>query len=112
MKQRNKPRRRSSGQHQQGSIQTITRAVTHIRLHDANASKLAALDAVAEVYLGLCQQYVTLFCTDEAPDLFRATCFATPLSQRWQRVAIQQAAGIAKSGVPIMRMPMKSMWKR
>jgi transposase len=98
VKQRNKPRRRSSGRHQRhGSTQTITRAVTHIRLSDMHASKLAALDALAEVYLGLCQQYVTLFCTDEAPDPFRATCFATPLSERWQRVAIQQAAGIAKS---------------
>jgi transposase len=77
--------------------QTITRAVTRIRLHDANAGKLAALDAVAEVYLPLCQQYVTLFCTDETPDKFRATCFVTPLSQRWQRVAIQQAAGIAQT---------------
>ena len=55
------------------------------------------LDTLAEVYLALCQQYVTLFCTAEAPDKFRATCFATPLSQRWQRVAIQQAAGIAES---------------
>jgi Putative transposase DNA-binding domain len=97
MKQR-KPRRRSAGQHQQqGSTQTITRAVTHIRLYDANASKLAALDALAEVYLPLCQQYVTLFCTEEAPDPYRAPCFVTPLSERWQRVAIQQAAGIAKS---------------
>ena len=62
-----------------------------------NAGKLAALDDLAQVYLPLCQQYVTLFCTDESPDKFRATCFATPLSERWQRVAIQQAAGIAKS---------------
>jgi Putative transposase DNA-binding domain len=89
--------RRPSGNQQQGTTQTITRAVTHIRLQDANAGKLTALDAVAGVYLPLCQQYVTLFCTDEAPDKFRATCFATPLSQRWQRVAIQQAAGIATS---------------
>ena len=95
MKQR-QPRCRL-GHHQHGSTQTITRAVTHIRLHDVNTGKLAALDAVAEVYLPLCQQYVTLFCTDEAPDKFRATCFAAPLSERWQRVAIQQAAGIAQA---------------
>ena len=95
LKQR-KPRSRS-GHQQQGSTQTITRAVTHIRLQDVNAGKLAMLDTLAEVYLALCQQYVTLFCTAEAPDKFRATCFATPLSQRWQRVAIQQAAGIAES---------------
>src|SRR5713226_3312896 len=77
--------------------QTITRAVTHIRLEAANAGKLAALDDLAQVYLVLCQQYVTLFCTDERPNKLRASLFATPLSERWQRVAIQQAAGIAKS---------------
>ena len=37
------------------------------------------------------------FCTQEQPDKFRATCFVTSLSERWHRVAIQQAAGIAKS---------------
>jgi len=77
--------------------QTLTRAVTHIRLEAANAGKLTALDALAQVYLPLCQQYVTLFCTDERPNKVRAPLFATPLSERWQRVAIQQAAGIAQS---------------
>src|SRR6266481_10027977 len=91
MKQR---KRRHTGPY---DPQTITRAVTHIRLEAANAGKLAALDDLAQVYLPLCQQYVTLFCTDERPDKFRATCFPTPLSERWQRVAIQQAAGIAQS---------------
>ncbi len=76
---------------------TITKAVTHIRLIEVNPGKLAALDALAPVYLALCQQYVTLFCTEESPDKFHAPVFATPLSERWQRVAIQQAAGIAKS---------------
>jgi hypothetical protein len=80
-----------------GEPQTITKAVTHIRLEATNAGKLAALDDLAQVYLPLCQQYVTRFCTDEHPDKFRATCFPTPLSERWQRVAIQQAAGIAQS---------------
>src|SRR5712692_8701942 len=77
--------------------QTLTRAVTHIRLEAANAGKLAALDDLAQVYLPLCQQYVTLFCTGERPNKLRAPLFATPLSERWQRVAIQQAAGIAQS---------------
>ena len=77
--------------------QRITRAVTHIRLEAANGGKLAALDELAQVYLALCQQYVTLFCTQERPNKLRAPLFATPLSERWQRVAIQQAAGIAKS---------------
>src|SRR5689334_3026400 len=77
--------------------QTITRAVTHIRLEAVNGGKLAALDELAQVYLSLCQQYVTLFCTQERPNKLRAPLFATPLSERWHRVAIQQAAGIARS---------------
>jgi len=77
--------------------QTITRAVTHIRLEEVNGGKLAALDALAPVYLALCQQYVTLFCTEEQPDKYHDPLFETPLSERWQRVAIQQAAGIAQS---------------
>ncbi|HEX6553782.1 MAG TPA: transposase, partial [Ktedonobacteraceae bacterium] len=80
-----------------GEPQTITKAVTHIRLLEANAGKLAALDTLAPVYLALCQQYVTLFCTDELPNAFYVPCFLTELSERWHRVAIQQAAGIAKS---------------
>jgi hypothetical protein len=77
--------------------QRITKAVTHIRLEATNAGKLAALDELAQVYLPLCQQYVTLFCTQERPNKLRAPLFATLLSERWQRVAIQQAAGIARS---------------
>ena len=80
-----------------GEPRTITKAVTHIRLEALNPGKLTALDALAEVYLELTQQYVTLFCTNEVPNSFRAPCFPTSLSERWHRVAIQQAAGIAKS---------------
>ncbi len=81
----------------QARPQTITKAVTHIRLLEVNPGKLAALDALAPVFLALCQQYITLFCTEEQPDKFHAPTFATPLSERWHRVAIQQAAGIAQS---------------
>src|SRR5215470_9358354 len=91
MKQR---KRRHTGPY---DPQTITRAVTHIRLEAANAGKLTALDDLAQVYRVLCQQYVTLFCTEERPNKLRAPLFATPLSERWQRVAIQQAAGIARA---------------
>jgi hypothetical protein len=91
MKQRN---HRLRGQDE---TQTITRAVTHIRLGEANSGKLAALDELAQVYLTLCQRYVTLFCTDQSPDKFHPTCFDTPMSERWHRVAIQQAAGIARA---------------
>lgn len=76
---------------------TITKAVTHIGLEASNPGKSAVLDQLAEVYLSLTQQYVTLFCANEVPNGFRAPCFLTPLSERWHRVAIQQAAGIAKS---------------
>jgi hypothetical protein len=37
----------------------LTRAVTHVRLCDANHAKIAALDALIETYLRLCQQYTT-----------------------------------------------------
>lgn len=80
-----------------GELSRITRSVAHIRLTEANSGKLAALNELAPVYLALCQQYVTLFCTDEQPDTFHPPVFASPLSERWHRVAIQQAAGIAQS---------------
>jgi hypothetical protein len=75
----------------------LTYAVTHIRLSDANAGKLAQLDALAEAYMQLCQQYLTAFCTDSIPDKFAEAWVASPLSARWQRAAIQHAAGIAQS---------------
>jgi len=80
-----------------GEPQRITKAVTHIRLTETNPGKLAALDQLAHVFLQLVQQYVILFCTDEMPDAFSAPYFVSELSERWHRVAIQQAAGIAKS---------------
>ncbi len=81
----------------QGKPQRLTKAVTHIRLIEVNPGKLAALDALALVYLALCQHYVVLFCTEEQPDKFHPPVFTTSLSERWHRVAIQQAAGIAQS---------------
>jgi len=80
-----------------GEPQRITKAVTHIRLAETNPGKLTALDQLAHVFLPLVQQYVTLFCTEEPPDKFRDALFPTPLSERWHRVVIQQAAGIAQS---------------
>jgi Putative transposase DNA-binding domain/Probable transposase len=75
----------------------LTRAVTHIHLCDANHAKIVALDALAAAYLHLCQQYTTYFCRAALPDKYAAPCFASPLSQRWHRVAMQHAAGIAQS---------------
>jgi len=75
----------------------LTRAITHIRLTDANLGKLVQLDVLADEYIRLCQQYVTAFCTDMAPDKYAAAWLKSPLSARWQRVVIQHAAGIAHS---------------
>jgi hypothetical protein len=80
-----------------GEPYPVTRAVTHIRLVEVNPGKLAALDALALVYLALCQQYITLFCTTESPNKLRDPLYPTPLSERWHRVAIMQAAGVARS---------------
>ena len=89
----NKKRRRKKK-----TKQTLTRAVTHIRLIEANPGKLAALDALLAVYLPLCQQYTTLFCQAEtSPDKYMDPVFESELSDRLHRVAMQQAAGIAKS---------------
>src|SRR3989440_6467036 len=91
-KQRKKKKRITAGE-----PYPVTRAVTHIRLVEVNPGKLAALDALAPFYLALCQQYVTLFCTTEPPNKLRDPLYRTPLSERWHRVAMQQAAGIARS---------------
>src|SRR6266545_6177382 len=78
---------------------TLTRAITHIpiRLDAANVGKLAQLDALAEAYKALCQQYVTAFCTDVEPDKYADAWLDSALSARWQRVVIQHAAGVAQS---------------
>jgi hypothetical protein len=65
----------------------LTHAVTQIRLIEANAGKLDALDHLVVVFQALCQQYVTVFCAAEAsPDKFAKPIFATELSERWHRV--------------------------
>src|SRR6266516_4637224 len=85
-------------EHEKKTKRTITRAVTHIGLIEANPGQLEALDRLVTVYLVLCQQYVRLLCTQEVtPDKYASPAFETELSERWHRVAIQQAAGIAKS---------------
>src|SRR5258708_17382770 len=80
------------------SKQTITRAVAHIRLLEANVGKLSTLDARVRAYLELCQQYTTLFCQAESkPDKWSEPVYATELSERLHGVAMKQAAGIAQS---------------
>jgi len=41
--------------------------------------------------------FSTLFCREVPPDRFSPPIFASPLSERWHRVAIQQASGTAQS---------------
>src|SRR5260370_3768345 len=66
------------------SKQTITRAVTHIRLLEANVGKLSTLDELMTVYLQLCQQYTTRFCQAESkPDKWSEPAYATQLSERF-----------------------------
>ncbi|BCL81030.1 transposase [Ktedonobacteria bacterium brp13] len=82
--------------------QTLTHSVPHIRLLEANAGKLEALEQLVVVFQALCQQYITRWCTadsdaSDAPDRYAPAAFASELSERWHRVAIQQAAGIATS---------------
>lgn len=84
-------------QQKRRSKRTLTHAVTHIRLIEANPGKLEALDRLVMVYLALCQQYVTHFCTEADPNSYAVPVFETELSERWHRVAIQQAAGIARA---------------
>jgi len=76
---------------------SLTRTINHIRLAAANTGKLVALDVLWEAYQPLCKQYIGLFCETLEPDAMLAFCFDSVLSARWQRVAVQQAAGITKS---------------
>src|SRR5262249_16651447 len=80
-----------------GPSMKLTCAVTNIRLCEVNDVKGAAVGGLAAEYIPLCQQYGVHFCTEVKPNGYADPCFPSPLSQRWQRVAIQQAAGIARS---------------
>src|SRR5271165_1771651 len=75
----------------------VIKAIPHIRILEANKGKLAALDALWLEYKDLCQTYVTHFCTVAHPNKTADFVYESPLSDRWQRVAIQQAAGMAQS---------------
>jgi len=75
----------------------LPRARTQSRLGAANQAKIAALEALAEAYLRWCHQDTTAFCAEAPPDKFAAPDCESPLSQRWQRVASQHAAGSAQS---------------
>src|SRR5258708_35450998 len=76
--------------------QTLTHAVTHIRLSEANPGKLDALDQLVVRFQALCQQYITLFCTAAtSPDQYTDPVFKMEFYQRWHRVEFKHASGIA-----------------
>src|SRR5215470_12096196 len=57
--QASKPEDDARGSGAGGELMRLTRAVTHIRLGEANRAKLEALDALAADYLRICQQYTS-----------------------------------------------------
>jgi hypothetical protein len=87
-----------------GTPQRITKAVTHIRLLEVNPGKLAALDALAPVYLSLCQQYVTFFCTEGQPDKFRTLDQEAkePEWREWDVPTLQQVCIQANANVVLL----------
>lgn len=88
----------------------MKRAITHLKLEAANGGKLAALDAVGEVYQAVVQRFVNHLIRQEVrePDKYgeipgeRAEVPGPPapewqVSERWRRCAWQQACGIVRS---------------
>src|SRR5262245_50990585 len=78
---------------------SITRAVPHIPIDETNNTKLSAVDELWVEYQRVCEPYAHHFCTQRQADGFCEPFIETTLSARWQRVAIQQAAGIAQSWI-------------
>src|SRR5579862_7266563 len=81
---------------------TLTRAITHIRLGEANRGKLDALDALWLEYKPLCERYMAYFSTKTAPDKDADFVFESELSARWQRVAVQQVYLSVTSTGPVI----------
>ena len=82
---RKTPQRATEGEKKKRKKQTITRAVTHIRLIEANPGKLDALNHLVLRYLALTQQYVTLFCEAQtSPDKFAIPIFEKEHTTRYE----------------------------
>ena len=78
----------------------MKKAITHLKLSDGNAGKLAQLDAVAVEYLRVVQADIDWLIAHEVkePDKYAdLPDLTTPLSARWQRCAWQQACGTVQS---------------
>jgi IS605 OrfB family transposase len=80
----------------------MKKALTHIKLHHANASKLQKLNELAAEHQRVVQAYCDWLIAREVrkpkkySDIPEAD-IPTPLSDRWQRCAWQQACGIVQS---------------
>ena len=92
--------------------QRITKAVTHIRLLEVNPGKLAALDQLAPVYLALCQQYVTLFCTEEHPDKFHPLSLSHHYLNEGLGLPFNKPQASHSPGAPIGSKPIRTISMR
>jgi len=80
----------------------VKKAITHLKLDQANPGKLHKLDELAVEHQRVVQAYVDWLIAHEIcqPDKYADIPEAeapTPLSDRWQRCAWQQACGIVQS---------------
>ena len=80
----------------------VKKAITHLKLGQANPGKLQKLDALAAEYQRVAQAYGDWLIAHgvRRPDKYAAIPEAevqTPLSDRWQRCAWQQACGTVQS---------------
>src|SRR5258708_4749972 len=76
------------------------KAITHLKLNEANDGKLAALDSLAEEYQRVTQTLVDQLIDTETrePDKYAdVPALTSGLSARWLRCAWQQACGIVQS---------------
>jgi putative transposase len=80
----------------------IKKAITHLKLNHTNKGKKKKLESVATEYMRVTQAYVDFLIQCEITEPLKFASIPeqdvpTPLSQRWQRCAWQQACGIVQS---------------
>jgi len=83
-------------------MKNIRKAITHLKLDQANPGKLQKLDDLAAEHQRVVQAYVNWLIAHEVrqPNKYAhipEQDIPTPLSDRWQRCAWQQACGIVQS---------------
>ena len=79
----------------------MKKAISHIKLDQANQSKIAELDTLATTYQNIVQSYIDYILDNElikeADKYDPIPESDTKLSARWQRCAWQHACGIMQS---------------